>query len=46
MIHQLNTYMVNERLESFRKETKSAQLKRSGYRDVREPRKPFHWANR
>lgn len=47
MLHHMNHYAVMERLESFKKlGRKTAQLKKGGYRDLREPRIDRHWANR
>lgn len=46
MIPQLNHYAAYGRLESLQRDRKTAQLKRDGYREFREPRKERHWANR
>ena len=46
MLHQLNQRVVNDRLELFQQQNKTAQLKRGGYREIREPRLLRHWANR
>jgi hypothetical protein len=46
VFHQLNQHAVNGRLESLLRDRKTAQLKRIGYREIREPRIARHWANR
>jgi hypothetical protein len=46
MLHQLSQQAVLGRLESIQRDRKTAQLRRDGYRDLREPRVTRHWANR
>lgn len=46
MLHQLHQHVVNSRMELLQEQSKTAQLKRSGYRETREPRLLRHWANR
>jgi hypothetical protein len=46
VFHQLNHYVVSRRLESFQRDRMTTQLKRHGYRELREPRVTRHWANR
>lgn len=46
MLHQLSRHVVNGRLELIQQQSKTAQLKRGGYREIREPRVTRHWANR
>jgi hypothetical protein len=46
MLHQLSEQAVLGRLESIQRDRKTAQLRRDGYREFREPRVKRHWANR
>ena len=43
---QLSQYVMHGRIELLQQQSKAAQLKRSGYRETREPRVTRHWANR
>lgn len=45
VLHRSTEFIVS-RLASIREGRKEAQLKRRGYRELREPRLERHWANR